>query len=271
MKTRWLLFLILLILMSLPSLIIWVVTSEAASETDQSKNIKDLTQYNRLVEIAEDVLTQLHEKPLQNREGAQRAIARGFDILQELLKPDKTHAQELGFLIDKGTIEDIVQDIIKGGKLRAYPVFEIQLDDLRTFSPGSDVNQLLVYTSQILLSIGTKKQAQTSLTIRFTDNEQDGTEPKQGTLTWRPTRWGRSNLIHQLTEAQNQPATQNKPGFLVSIPSLNKNFLGYKDKTVIKLIPLVKDHLLKEGEPYLAEDVFTWLSAEAKSMDGSPR
>lgn len=267
MKTRCLLFLPLLFIITLPGLIILVVTSEAAGETDQSKNIKDLEQYNRLLQIAEDVLKQLHKGSLENREGAQRAVARGFDILQKLLKTDERHAKELGFLIDKGTIEDI----IKGAQLRAYPVFEIHLNDLRAFSPGSDAKQLLLYTDQLLLSIGTKKQAQTSLAIRFTHNEQDGTEQKQGTITWRPTRWGRPNLIHQLTSAQDQPATQNKPGFLVSIPSLNKNFLGYKDKTGIKLVPLAEDHLLKAGESYLADDVFTWLSAEAKSVDNSPR
>jgi hypothetical protein len=267
MKTRCLLFLLFLILITLPGLISLVVTSEAAGETDQSKNIKDPEQYNRLVEIAEDVLTRLHKGPLQNRKDAPQAVTKGLIILHELLETDKNHAQELGFLIDKGTIEENLM----GAQLRIYPVFEIHLDDLRAFSQGSDVNQLLFYTDQLLLSIGTRKQAQTSLTIRLTDNEQYGTEQKRGTITWRPTRWGRSNLIHQLTEAQNQPATQNKPAFLVSIPSFNKNFLGYKDKTVIKLVPLANDHLLKEGESYLAEDVFTWLSAEAKSVDDSPR
>ena len=266
MKTRCLLFLLLLILITLPSLISLIVTSEAAGETDQSKNIEDPEEYNRLVQIAEDILTRLHKKPLQNREGVSQAVTKGLTILQELLKTDKKHAQDLGFLIDKGTIEEI----LKGAKLRAYPVFEIHLNDLRAFSPESDVKQLLIYTDQILFSIGVDKEAQTSLTIRFTHNEQDGTEQKRGTITWRPTRWGRPNLIRQITNAQDKLATQNpdlKPGFLVSIPSLNKNFLGYKEKTDIKLVPLSNDHLLTKGESYLAEDVFTWLSAEAKSVD----
>lgn len=262
MKTRCLLFLLLLILITLPSLIILVGTSAAAGETDQSQNInniEDLAPYKPLVQMAEDILTQLHKKPLPNRENAPQAIARGFDVLQDLLNTDKKHVQELGLLIDKGTIKDFIKDV----QLRAYPVFEIHLDDLRAFSPGSDVNQLLFYTDQLLLSIGTGKQAQTSLTIRFTHNEQQ----KPGTITWHPTRWGRPNLIHDLTKAQ-----ANRPlGFLVSIPSLNRNFLGYKENTVIKLVPLAEDHLLKAKESYLAEDVFTWLSAEAKSVDNSPR
>lgn len=267
MKTRCLFFLLLLTLIALPGLTIFVVTSEADAETAESKDPKVFDQYNRLVQIAEDVLTRLNKGSLQNREDALRAIPSGLAILKEILKADKRHAQELGFLIDKGTTEDILKDIIMGSKLHAYPVFEIRLNDLRAFSPGSDVEQLLFYTNQLLLSIGADKGTQTSLTIRFLHNEQDGTEQKPGTITWRPTRWGRPNLIDHLTKAQH-----NRPlGFLVSIPSLNKNFLGYKDETVIKLVPLAKDHLLTEGQSYLAEDVFTWLSVEAKSVDNSPR
>ena len=270
MKTRCLLFLLLFLFITLPGPIILVVTSEAASETDQSKNKKDPEQ---LLQIAEDVFTRLNKGSLPNRGDAQLAIARGFDILRELLKTDEKHAQELLGLLIAGKDTNAIEDIINGAQLRAYafPIFEIHLNDLRAFSSGSDVEQLLFYTDQLLFSIGVDKEAQTSFTIRFTHNEPDGTEPKGGTITWRPTRWGRPNLIRQITDAQDKLATQ-KPGFLVSIPSLNRNFLGYKDNTVIKLVPLAKDHSLKAGESYLAKDVFAWLSVEAKSVDdGSPR
>jgi hypothetical protein len=263
MKIRCPLFPLFLILVTLLGLIIWI-GERTISEAAQSENIKDFAQYDPPLRIAEDVLTRLGKGTVQNREGAQRAVDSGLNIiLPKLLEGDEKHAQELGFQTGKDTI-----GIIKNSA--AFPVFEIHLNDLLTFSPGKDVRQFLFYTSQLLLPIGVDNRVQSSLTIRFTLNESGGIEQKRVGRTWRPTRWGQPHLIHQLTTAQNQFANQ-KPGFLVSIPALNRNFLGYEENTVIKLVPLVRDRLFEKIESLSAEDAFGRLSAEAMSMDDAPR
>lgn len=279
------LFPFLLILATLPALIILVgerTTSAAAGEAAQSKSTKDLKQYNDSLLIAKgvlprlnDVLTQLSlgKDPLRDVENAQQAIAIGFSIiLPELLKGDNKHAEELGFRTDKDTIEKILQNANLGDY--AFPVFEVRRNDLRTFSPGTDAKQLLFYTNQLLWPIkDVDKEVRSSLTIRFISNEQGGTEQKTTGTTWRPTRWGQHNLIHQLATEQDRLDKQKKDfkGFHVSVPSLQRNFLGYMDNTAIKFVPLVTDRLFKKGESLSAEYVFEMLSDEANSVDDSPR
>ena len=285
MKPRCPTFPLLLILATLPTLIILAgerTTSAVAGEAAQSKSSKDLKQYNDSLLIAKgvlprlnDVLTQLSlgKEPLRDVENAQQAVAKGFSIiLPKLLKDDNKHAEELGFRTDKDTIENILQNANLGDY--AFPVFEIHRNDLRTFSPGTDAKQLLFYTNQLLWPIEAgNKRVQSSLTIRFISNEQGGIEQKTAKTTWSPTRWGQRNLINQLATEQEKLDKQKKDfkGFLVTIPSLNRNFLGYMDNTAIKFVPLVTDRLFKKGESLSAEYVFEMLSDEANSVDDSPR
>ena len=286
MKARCPLFPLLLILATLPALIILAggrTTSAVAGEAAQSKSTKDLKQYNDSLLIAKgvlprlnDVLTQLSlsKEPLQDMENAQQAVAKGFSIiLPKLLKGDNKHAEQLGFRTDKDTsIEKILQNANLGDY--AFPVFEVRRNDLRTFSPGTDAKLLLFYTNQLLWPIEAgDKRVQSSLTIRFISNDQGGTEQKAAGTTWRPTRWGQRNLINQLATEQEKLNKQKKEfkGFLVTIASLNLNFLGYMDNTAIKFVPLVTDRLFKKGESLSAEYVFEMLSDEAKRADDSPR
>jgi len=273
MKTRRSLFQLFLILMTFPSLIIWIGERTLSEAAQSENNGEDSARYNQALQIAEGVLTQLGDifaqldkEPMQNREDAQQAVASGFIIiLPELLKGDEKHAQELGFHTGKDTP---IEKIIQGAELLdyAFPVFEIHLNDLRTFSPGTgkDVKQLLFYANQLLWPISVDEKVQSSLTIRFTPNEQ-----KKAGRTWRPTRWGRPNLIRQLTTARE--IANQKRGFLVSVPSLNRNFFGYNDNTIIKFVPLVTDRLFKKGESLSAEYAYELLSDEAKNVDDSPR
>jgi hypothetical protein len=265
-----------LILVTLPSLIL-LVGERTISEAGQREDTKDFAQNDRSLRIAEDVLTELVGKEtLKNREAAQQAIATGLTILPKLLTRDRRHAQELGFQVGKDT-KDTIEDIIKKGINPldyAFPIFEIHLNDLRSFTPGKDVKQLLFYKNQLLLPIGVDndvhKQFQSSLTIQLTLDEPGENEQKRVGITWRPIRWGQPNLIRLLTNAQDQLTTQ-KRGFLVSIPSLNRNFLGYKEGTAIKFVPLVTDRLFNKEESLSAEDAFGRLSAEAINVDDTPR
>jgi hypothetical protein len=272
MRMRYPSILLCLILVTPPSSVVWIGEG-AASEATQIDNQKDFATYSEAVQIAQKILTQLGKGSVPNSDGVAQAVARGFNLLQSFIENNKELAQELGFQIGQ---DKRVEDIIKDTKKlldNAFPVFEIHLDDLQNFSPGSDPRHLLLFTNQLLFPIRDNQNVQSSLTIRFTLNKQSKMDDKQPGLTWRPTRWGQKKLISLLTETQREQLATRKPGFLVSIPSLNRDFLGYTDNLGIKLVPLTDDRLLnlKQGKSVPAEKVLETLVEEARSLDDRPR
>lgn len=270
-----------MILVTLPTLVVW--TGQATgSQPAEFNNQKDFQMYLESFDIAKKVLDQLDQPgdkklELKNVAGARTAVDRGFQILLQLLKDKPEQAPELGFpLKQELKIEDLEGLIMEAKKalINAFPVFEIHLDALQSYSPGANTEHLLVFTNQLLLPISAETQrARSSLTIRLTLNKQDKVENSYPEITWIPTRWGQKNLIRTLTEEQNVAPATRKPGFLVSIPSLNRNFLGYKENKTVKFVPLADDQLLnlKKGESLLAEKVLEKIAEEARSVDERPR
>lgn len=269
MKPRCPLIILFSIVVAFPGLII-SIGERKVSEAAQPEAPKQFTDFHR---SAQEALTQLGLVSVLNKSEVEQAAESGLRTLQKLLTGKDRQIQEfneLGFGTDKAIIEDIPN---------AFPIFEISLNDLRTFSPGTDAKQVLIYTKQLLLPLSVDKQVQSSITIRLTRNKPD--EPGQNgeAFAWRPTRWGQPNLTRQLIKAQSllQAQTPNlKLGFLVSVPSLARNFLGYKDNTGIKFIPLftnqlIRDPLFKDGESLSAEDAIKRLSYEARNVDERPR
>ena len=211
-------------------------------------------------------LTSLQD--LEDKEGAQHAAEEGVQILLQLLTDDPSRAEELGFTDTSFLkMKDGAEPLTLA---RIFPIYTVSLNDLRAFVPNTNEENLLSDTQQLLISIEVNKQVMSSMTIRFVRDGQGGVEQKGKGASWHPTRWGLPNLIKELTAKQQKLAPQ-KPGFVLSIPSLNRKFLGYKDDTVIKLVPLATDYLFTEGNPYPAKIIFERLSTEAKSVDDSPR
>ena len=202
----------------------------------------------------------------------QNAATRGLQILEkrlaaigidELDREKLQHAQELGF--KNGTAgASLGKDV--------FPIYEVGLRDLRSFTADKEVNNLIVDTHQILFPIEVEGVVSSSVTVRSAIKQADGIEQVDQAELWRPTRWGLSKLIERLTSAKKDRLNENGSklsGFrLVSIPALNRNFLGYEDATGIKLVPLVPDKSLK---PLPAKQALLDLVPEAKSVDGSPR
>ena len=206
------------------------------------------------------------------QQSPQNAATKGLEIVVKRLKPigidelniEKIqHAQDLGFTT--GT------ESASLGK-DEFPIYEVSLRDLRSFTADKEVNNLLVDTHQILFPIEVKGVVSSSVTVRSAIKRTDGIEQVDQGELWRPTRWGLSKLIAQLTIAKkdrlNENGSELRDFWLVSIPALNRNFLGYKDATGIKLVPLVPD---KSLEPLPAKQALLDLVPEAKSVDGSPR
>lgn len=212
--------------------------------------------------MAEELVGRIGSGSLKSKDDAQGIANDGLrTILPHLLAGDAKHAQQLGFEMDV-----IDQDIELLPNV--FPIYEVGLNQLHAFTPNINPKALLTYSNQLLLPIGTNKRALSSVTVRFISSGVNEINQPVKNEGWRPARWGRPNLIRRLMKEQKQLKTQ---GFLVSIPSLNRNFLGYEDDNVIKLIPLAKDYLFEAGESYLASDVFKQISAEAMGVDGSPR
>jgi hypothetical protein len=203
----------------------------------------------------------------------QNAATRGVQIVVKRLEPiigigelnrEKIrHAQDLGF---KNGTEDASL-----GK-DEFPIYEVSLRDLRSFTADKEVNNLIVDTHQILFPIEVKGVVSSSVTVRSAIKQTDGMEQVEQGELWRPTRWGLPKLIERLTSAKKDRLNENGSELssfrLVSIPALNRNFLGYADATGIKLVPLVPDKSLK---PLQAKQALLDLVPEAKSVDGSPR
>lgn len=260
MKTRYPYLLLFLILIGLPSLAFPI---EDRTKTQAAQDGQSLRK-------TEELVGRLGPRTLRNKEDARPVAEEGLRIVFRLLagageritEENVKHAQELGFEPDDtiNRAEPLLAD--------AFPIFEVNLNDLRDFAPGKEVKNLLLYTHQLLIPIRVDNTVRSSLTIRFVPDAQGEVEQKGKGASWRLTRWGLPILIRQLTDAQRKLTTQ-KPGFLLSFQALNRNFFGYEENAVIRLVPLAKDHHFTVGEPYLAQDVFKWLSEEAMSVDDS--
>lgn len=261
-------FLALLISIAFPSLII-LIGDRAFGEMGQDKDIgaSEPSQSNahavdQSLRMVEELVGRLGSGNLKNGDNAQRVANDSLrKILPDLLAGDEQHARQLGF--GSNATEQNIELLPK-----VFPIYEVSLNKLRAFEPSTNAQTLLTYTNQLLLPIGANKQVQSSVTVRSIPSGVGGMEQTAKMEGWLPTRWGRPNLIRRLTKEQARLKSQ---GFLVSIPSLNRNFLGYEDNSAIQLIPLANDYLFEAGKSYLAHDVFKQLAQEAESMDGSPR
>lgn len=252
MKMRHLPFLMLLLVLPLPNLAFPIEdsyldkTTQKALQNDHSLN--QVASVNAAVRGLQIVVKRLEPKGI-------------IDLDKEIVQ----HAQELGFTT--GT---------EGARLRqdAFPIYEVGLKDLRDFTPEKGANNLLTDTHQLLFPVEVKSEVKSSVTVRSTTNQTQGIGQTDRTKEWRPTRWGLPKLIVHLTTEQKR-LNERLPGLkgfrLVSIPSLNRNFLGYEDNADLKLVPLVSDHLFTAGKPLSTREVFLSLIPEAKSVDGSPR
>ncbi len=209
-----------------------------------------------------------------NQVTAVDAAAKGLQIVVNRLEPkgiidlDKEiiqHAQELGFTT--GT---------EGAMLRqdAFPIYEVSLKDLRAFTPEKEVNALLTDTHQLLFPIEVKNEVKSSVTVRPVANRREKIGQTDQKKEWHPARWGLPKLIKQLTTEQKR-LNEKLPGLkgfrLVSIPALNRNFLGYEDNADLKLVPLASDRPFTAGKSLSIREVFLSLIHEAKSVSGSPR
>ena len=270
MKTRHPSFLFFMILMALPCKVL-LIGARTNGEAAQNGQTLPITKTQITPSGPENDNPPVPSTVLRLLEKRMRGIAR--KLMTQEGGPE--HIQDLGFPIGSSpNIESLLAAITLDEN--PFPIYEVGLNKLRAFVPGTNIENLLVNTGQLLYPIKVEQAVKSSMTLRCVRDKQTSAEQKEQEETcWRLTRVGLPNLISRLTTAQYKLSIQ-KPGLqqdfcLVSIPAFNRNFLGYKENAVIRLVSLAKDHHFTEGESYLAQDVFNWLSKEAKNMDDSPR
>ena len=269
MKTPHPSFLFFMILMALPSqvLLIGDRTNGEAAQNAQTLSITE-TQVSPLGPENDNPPVPSTVLPLLRKH--MTGIAR--KLMTQERGPE--HIKDLGFTVGSDESIDKFLEAVELDENR-FPIYEASLNKLRTFVPGANIENLLENTGQLLYPIKVRQEVKSSMTLRCVRNRQTGVEQKDDETCWRLTRVGLPNLISRLAKARYKLSPQ-KPELqrdfrLVSIPALNRNFLYYQENAVIRLVPLAKDPHFTEGESYLAQDVFKWLSEEAKNMDDSPR
>lgn len=189
-----------------------------------------------------------------------QALQQNLDIITTQLGKE-TRAQELGFGTDPRSAKIPPETA-------PFLVFHVGLKSLRAFAHDKEVSDLLTFTNQLIFPVAIKGKVASSVTVRLLETqEMNRTNREHG---WRITRWGLPKLIHQLNEMKEKSPTDSL-AILVSIPALNRNFLGYEDATDIKFVPLESDPLFKKGEAISAKQVLLTLAQEAKRMDDRPR
>ncbi len=150
-----------------------------------------------------------------------------------------------------------------------FLIFHVGLNDLRNFDPSKEASDLLIFTNQLLFPVEIKNKVASSVTVRLFETHNKSNQKDQAT-GWQISRWGLPKLIGHLDRLMKKLPPETL-GILVSIPSLNYNFLGYVEDADLKLVRLAPDQSSKEIAPLPAKKVFLDLVQEAKSVDGSPR
>jgi hypothetical protein len=199
------------------------------------------------------------------------------NILPRLVR-NNTIATELGFddMNELGQSQNnasIFEQLPNGIHL-PYLVFEIYLPNLQNLGiqPPGFGEDLLKPTGQLLVPISVHNKIKSSLSLRlFAVNLLNGQQKKK----FEVRRWGSKTLIEALTEAR----VRHQGGmgtFLVQIPALNRDYLGYLDSTPARglhLITLFEDQHFDAGKDLPAQKILKALVDEAKTVtvDDGPR
>jgi hypothetical protein len=216
----------------------------------------------------------LDAESLQN---AQDAAFKGLKtMLLQLVKTDtldERHAKDLG--LEPNDFVALTSSIgnhqILGDAIR---VFHVRLKDLRDFAPGQAERNLLIDTQQLLFPVKIGNDDKFSIAVQSVPRKNEPLEYQARAISWRPTKWGLPNLTRRLSTQQKCSKDRRldaKEYSLVSIPALNRNFLGYQDNGEIKLIPLTSGQDCMTGAALSVKDVFLGLIEEAKKVGDSPR
>lgn len=183
-----------------------------------------------------------------------KAAFEALVTLQELGR--RTTFKEMGF--------QSVQEMADAKLGEPLAVFMVELNDLRSYQPGSDANKMLKPIDKVIYPVNANNQVRTSIVLQ---KGKDG---------WKTSDFGGANFARLATRARDESArTNNLPPaafFVVQAPALNAYFLGYRQAGKLMLTSLIDDPdmNLKAGAALPAEQVFDQLHPLAEKYNGLP-
>jgi hypothetical protein len=138
------------------------------------------------------------------------------------------------------------------------PIYQIRLDRLRAYRGGGGAEGLLADTGTALSIVTVDAQARSSVLLQ------------REASAWRVTRLGGANRAVLIGQAREQLAAlgiERAGMFLVQIPSLGLEFIGYRQSRELMLAPVIEDQDLglKAGRAARSEDVLASLVDVARA------
>jgi hypothetical protein len=136
-------------------------------------------------------------------------------------------------------------------------VYAIRLDNLRTYTPATDIATLLI-PQKILYPVKLQGQVRSAVEL-----EKRGSD-------WKAVTFGNGAFASRLTETA--PAGDND-WFVVTIPALNVVFRASGNGAALQLTPVFDDNVLglSAGRTTSAAEVLTALAVAAQNHNGDPR
>ena len=143
-------------------------------------------------------------------------------------------------------------------------LFIVRLDELKQYQPGDDPDKLLHAVEQVVYPVTVKGQVVSSVSVSKERGE------------WTATQIGQGISAPKIAESRTVGAralkTEPVKAFLVRVPALNREFVGYKTEKLM-LVPILEEVDLgfKAGAAIPAAKVLEALVPEAQAHQGLPR
>lgn len=143
-------------------------------------------------------------------------------------------------------------------------IFMVELASLKKYRPGDEPDALVRPLDQVLYPVLVGDQTRSSMVISRIDE------------VWQPTEIGAASVIKVLDQLRKRSSDSTKLSlesyFVVRIPALNLEFLGYRIDNTMMLTPLIDEpaYGFARGRPLPAARVFEALLPDAERHDGLP-
>lgn len=189
---------------------------------------------------------------------AQQSAAAAKDALPTLAELAKgENATRLGFAV--------TGDAERSELGAPWSDFIVQLDDLRSWQPGSDPMRLLRPTGLVVYPVTVGGAVRSSVTLKKQDS------------TWKPVAFGAPGQSQAVSRIRASVVEKNRVAgpqtFQVRIPAFNLVFVAHVSGGSLMLTPVVDapPYGLTAGVAVAADKLFTSLKPEAERDQGLPR
>ena len=186
-------------------------------------------------------------KEPSSRDTPQQAAEDALKTLEKLVTKD--NYQAMGFAS--------LDEVAKAQLGMPMPIYRVQLDQLRDYTPGeSDPNALLVDVNRTLYPVTVDNEVRSSVAVEGPDGK------------WRGTDYGAPSLMKAISQYR-----QSDSDFVVHVGFLGLYFVGQRNEGGLLLTPLIDDSDLgfAAGKSMPADEVFRALLPVAQEYkDDAP-